>query len=179
MARIPHKQHIFLLFVIVSIACVSAFRPKTQELIDTICRKMEDYGFCNKCFSEHIFTPEADMHGLAQIAIAQSLSNTSTTVVFAKQTMRAATNQELVDYLKLCINGYLKILDMIENADRVFGDNNYNAVLTDFLNSAKVLATECGQYSNSHGIRNPLYENNREERILVIMTATTAYSLLH
>ncbi|KAI3441953.1 PMEI domain-containing protein [Psidium guajava] len=180
MGQTTLRHPISLLFAVVSIVvCVSAFGPKTQELIDTICRRMEDYGFCNKCFSEHISTPETDMHGLAQIAIEQSLKNATATLDFAKKTLREATDQQLVDYLKTCIGGYLSILKMIEDAENVFRDKNYSAVLTDFLSSAKVLAMQCGQYSNSHGIPNPLYEDNREERILITMAAATAYSLVH
>ncbi|KAF8027349.1 hypothetical protein BT93_E0295 [Corymbia citriodora subsp. variegata] len=179
MGRAPHERSVFLLLVAaISIACASAFGPKTQELIDTICCRMEDYGFCYKCFSEHISTPETDMPGLARIAVEQSLHNGSATLNLAKRTLRNTTDPELENYLRICINGYLKILDLIENADRVFRNKNYCAVLTDFLNSAKVLAIQCGRYSNRHGIRNPLYENNREERILITMGAATAYSLL-
>ncbi|KAK3428942.1 hypothetical protein EUGRSUZ_E00366 [Eucalyptus grandis] len=179
MGRAPHKHPIFLLSVVVSsIACTLAYGPRTQEQIDTICRQMEDYGFCNKCFSEHIFTPDADMTALAQIAIEQSLANASNTLILAKKAWRDATDQELVGYLKTCIDGYLQTLDLIENADRVFGSKNYRTVLINFLNSAKVQATQCGQYSNKHGIQNPLYEYNREERILVTMGVATADSLL-
>ncbi|XP_030533493.1 uncharacterized protein LOC115743047 [Rhodamnia argentea] len=180
MDQTPLKHPIFLLFAAISVVvCASAIGPRTQELINTICRKMEDYGFCNKCFSEHISTPDTDMHGLAQIAIEQSLINTTATLVFAKKTLKEATDQQLVNYLKTCIGGYLSILEKIEDADKAFGYKNYGAVLTDFLNSAKVLATQCGPYGNKHGIPNPLYEDNREERILITMAAATAYSLGH
>ncbi|KAB5534708.1 hypothetical protein DKX38_017794 [Salix brachista] len=43
----------------------------SQDLIDEVCRQMEDYGFCNRVFHENMESPEIDHVGLTAIAMEQ------------------------------------------------------------------------------------------------------------
>ena len=59
----------------------------TQQLIDKICRQMEEYAFCNNTFNQHIIG-YADITALTQITIEQASTSATYTHSFITLTSR-------------------------------------------------------------------------------------------
>jgi pectinesterase inhibitor-like protein len=73
--------------------------PRTQGLIDKICRQVEDYGYCNTVYNQNIKTPETDIFGLAQITLEQGTNNATNTYLFARRLLGNTTDPALKGYL--------------------------------------------------------------------------------
>lgn len=73
--------------------------PRTQGLIDKICRQVEDYGYCNKVYNQNIKTPETDIFRLAHITLEQGTNNATNIYLFARRLLGNTTDPALKGYL--------------------------------------------------------------------------------
>ncbi|XP_021898914.1 uncharacterized protein LOC110815425 [Carica papaya] len=83
---------------------------RTQKLIDSICRSMEEYGFCNRTFNDNLNGPSATIFDLTWITLDQSLNNATNTLHFVLQTLQHTTDPSARIALEICERDFENML---------------------------------------------------------------------
>ncbi|GKV01506.1 hypothetical protein SLEP1_g14056 [Rubroshorea leprosula] len=159
----------------------SSADPQTQELIDKICRQMEDYGFCNQTFSANLKSPLTDLVGLTQITIEITIQNASNDFVYAKSILDRATDPHMIKVLTECVKDYQAIRGSFIKAMRSFMLRDYKGMLNYELPNSKSVALCQEGFSSAKPGPNPyivLIERNRQLRILIAMSVVTGHYLV-
>lgn len=165
---------LLVMFLVVHPAMVDQEQPGTQELIEKICRQMEEYGFCYKTFNENLKSPSTDIVGLTQITLQQAIINSSNTHDFIVQLLGNTTDEGERNALMACENGYSTLKRAFEDAFFAFTVKDYKSMMTCEAVTPKAEAS-CEQSFNPE---NPMVERNREMRILLAMALVAGHILV-
>ncbi|KAF4346062.1 hypothetical protein G4B88_001059 [Cannabis sativa] len=149
--------------------------PQTQETIDKICYRVEEYGFCNQAFNENLPSPDTDLVGLTRITIDLSTLNATNTLDFVQRLLANTTDSGQKSALEACEDGYNVVLRCFEDAKVDFNMKDYRSVALDEYVAPRAVGN-C--VVNIPPFNEELYERNREMRILIAMSLVTAYTLL-
>lgn len=150
---------------------------QAQDLIDKICRQMEQYGFCDQTFHENLNSPVTDIVGLTNIALTQSLSNATNTHEFITQLLRKETNAAVKNALVACENAYRLVLSSFQDAIPKFFRKNYQDVYDSIQGAPRAQASCDTSFQIPPNPKNPLTDRNREMRILIAMSLVTSHDL--
>lgn len=172
---------IFLLIISNNHAPALAADAQTQELIDKICRQLEDYGFCNKVFNENLETPSANIEELTQITLERTTENVTSVLAYAQSLLNHATTPEVKNILTECVKDYRTIISGFTLAFKAFGERNFKEMLAQEYPAPKALGLCEGNISFEPGPpMNPFFqliEKNRQLRILIAMSLVSGHIL--
>lgn len=98
----------------------SSAAPETPELIDKICRQMEDYGFCNQVFQHWLRAPLSGLVDLTQITLETTTENASNNFMFVQAMHDHSTDPNGKSALDECMSQYEVITDAFTEAIRLF-----------------------------------------------------------
>ncbi|KAE8710549.1 40S ribosomal protein S27 [Hibiscus syriacus] len=99
----------------------------TQALIDKICRRMEEYAFCNDAFQQNLKGSTANITALTQIAVEQTLSSASDTHEFIVGLLKNATDPAEKNALITCENAYNNVITFFQQATTAFNQEDYKS----------------------------------------------------
>lgn len=137
---------------------------RTQKLIDSICRSMEEYGFCNRTFNDNLNGPSATIFDLTWITLDQSLNNATNTLHFVLQTLQHTTDPSARIALEICERGYIEVVDAFKFAVHFFIQKDFENMLR-----AEMITPRAQGRCVSPDSVTDLPERNREMRILLAM----------
>ncbi|XP_023537272.1 uncharacterized protein LOC111798394 [Cucurbita pepo subsp. pepo] len=145
--------------------------PATQQRIDRVCRQMEDYGFCNRTFSENLRGPVDDV-GLTLIANDQVLRNASNTYQFIEQLQARTSDPATRAALENCRIGCSQVREAFEQASYYFNKRDY-------VNMVQVErdAPRGEAFCRPPTTASRLVERKRELRILIAMAVVAGHIL--
>ncbi|CAL5378476.1 uncharacterized protein LOC114315936 [Camellia sinensis] len=154
--------------------------PRTQQLIDQICRQCEDFGFCNTTFNENLKAPTTNVEGLAQITIEQSLYNATNTYIFVKRLLADTdtTDVRMRDYLTVCDNSYYAVMELFREAFRSFDQKDYRGMMFYEWKTSREVAICDGIFVTEFLWVNPLGDQNKQMRQLITMALVTGFMLV-
>ncbi|KAK9920031.1 hypothetical protein M0R45_028597 [Rubus argutus] len=125
---------------------------ETQQLIEKICRQMEEYGFCSQTFKENLKSPDSDIVALAQITIERATDNATKTLDFVSH------------FTRLPWSFFQKDYEDVANSESI----------------TPRAEDSCQQSINTlPSNQNPLVDRNRQMRILIAMSVVSVQELLH
>ncbi|XWS57520.1 hypothetical protein CRYUN_Cryun09bG0181300 [Craigia yunnanensis] len=101
----------------------------TQQLIDKICRQIEDYEFCYDTFNQNPKGPTADIVALTQITIEQANTNATNTHSFITQLLENTNDPAEKNALTTCENAYHLVMGCFSNAVVAFFQKDYSSML--------------------------------------------------
>lgn len=141
----------------------------TQALISEICRETSDYAFCSNIFIQNLPSPTADIVGLGQITVNQSLQAATNTEIFVERMISSETNTTLQDLYKICQEAYSIVANKYAQANESFAKGAYSTVV--FLESrTERFIDDC---QNNVEASPALTEKNRQMKVLINMSLTT------
>ncbi|KAJ6380414.1 hypothetical protein OIU76_016975 [Salix suchowensis] len=138
---------VLVIFLLTTSSPTSTEAQSTQDLIDRVCRQMEEYGFCNNAFHENMRTPETDYVGLTAIAIDLAIKNASNTY----------------DYISL----------LAENTTNPSTKGAYMASEHDIPRTQ----ANCEARLSTPPTPNPLADRNRQMRMLIAMALVSGHEI--
>ncbi|CAI9774437.1 unnamed protein product [Fraxinus pennsylvanica] len=147
----------------------SSYNP-TQELIDAICHKTPDYGFCNDVFNQNLHHLRINTIGLTQIALNQLQKNSTNTRIFIQKKDAAEKNKEIRHLYEICNADYGAVLKVLEKAMKEFASGNYKVMLT-YISKSERPVNDCQNIFGGN-IEIGLKERSRQVKILVSMEFT-------
>ncbi|KAJ9186027.1 hypothetical protein P3X46_005585 [Hevea brasiliensis] len=151
---------------------------KTQEMIDKVCRQMEEYGFCNQTFNENLKTKSTNYVDLTQITIDQVTRNATNTYEFVLQLLQNTSIEALKNALRVCESSYQVVLGAFQDALRSFNQQDYDSMIKYERVTPKAQGG-CDACFNTPPIpANPLADRNRQIRILIAMAIVTGHELV-
>lgn len=188
MAFTNNFSHLIFSFLVIFLLIISnnhspalAADPQTQELIDKICRQLEDYGFCNKVFNQNLKIPSTNIEGLTQIALERTTENVTSVLAYAQSLLNDAATPEVKDILTECVKDYRTITNAFTLAFKAFGERNFKEMLVQESPAPKALGLCEGNISFEPGPPvNPFFElieKNRQLRILIAMSLVSGHLL--
>ncbi|GMJ11188.1 hypothetical protein like AT1G09360 [Hibiscus trionum] len=149
----------------------------TQSLIDKICRRMEEYGFCNDTFNQNLKGSTADITALTQIAIDQTLIASKDTHEFVVGLLNKATDPAEKNALTVCENAYSIVINLFQQASAAFSGKDYDSML-DVENQAPRAQASCTTiYNTPPNPPNPVGDRNTHARILIAMSVVAGIEL--
>ncbi|XP_062145871.1 uncharacterized protein LOC133853862 [Alnus glutinosa] len=149
----------------------------TEDLINKICRSVEEFGFCKQTFMENLLSPEADIVDLTHITILQSSNNATNTLDFIRNLVANATDEGLMNALVECENAYRLVAGSFQNAFVSFTQKDYDGVLVYERGTPRVQASCATTFDTPPNPFNPLVDRNRQMRILITMAVVSATEL--
>jgi pectinesterase inhibitor-like protein len=153
----------------------------TEDMINKICRSVEDYGFCKQTFEDNLLSPVADIVDLTHITILQSSSNATNTLDFIRHLLGNMTTDDddvaLKNALTECENAYKVLAGSFQNAFLFFNYKDYDSVLFVERGTPRVQASCTSTFNTPPNPFNPLDERNRQMRILITMAVVAATEL--
>uniref|UniRef100_A0A6N2LUH1 Pectinesterase inhibitor domain-containing protein n=1 Tax=Salix viminalis TaxID=40686 RepID=A0A6N2LUH1_SALVM len=150
----------------------------SQDLIDEVCRQMEDYGFCNRVFHENMESPEIDHVGLAAIAMEQTITNATSTHEYISDLLRRTTEKSLRNVLVACENAFGIVESSFGAAMQSFHRKEYEDMLKLEHVAPRAQASCETSFTAPPSPPNPLAERNREMRILITMAIVSGKAIL-
>lgn len=174
------KLLVSFLVLILMINVHRSLSQETQQLIEKICRQMEEYGFCSQTFKENLKSPDSDIVALTQITIERATDNATKTLDFVRQLLQKATmSPAQKEALIACENAYVIVSQSFYEAAVEFFQKDYE----DVANSESITPRaedSCQQSINTlPSDQNPLVDRNRQMRILIAMSVVSVQELLH
>ncbi|CAA0811218.1 Unknown protein [Striga hermonthica] len=128
------------------IATIFLFIPfnsgDTQSLIGQICRQTSDSSFCRSFFNQHLYTPNTDIKGLAQIAVTQTLIYATNTKIFILKAIESEKDPELKSFYTICKEGYGNLVNEFTSANFDFGKGDYDCMVFHVRNCERFV-TDC------------------------------------
>ncbi|KAM1442589.1 hypothetical protein ACFXTO_010558 [Malus domestica] len=171
--RVP--MLLVLFFLVINITPSSS--QDTQQLIDHICRQMEEYGFCSQTFKENLKSPNSDIVALTQITIERATDNATKTHDFIRQLLDNTTDIAFKNALTACENGYLVVMESFDSAALSFFQKDYDSVEKAERVTPRAEASCEESLSTQPNTQNPLNDRNRQMRILIAMALVSAHEL--
>lgn len=152
--------------------------PGTQELIERICRQMEEFGFCNKTFNENLESPSANLVDLTRITVEQAVTNATNTHDFILQLLKNVTSAADKNALIACENSYNIVLKSMQDARVAFNSKDYDSMITSERVTPRAEASCEITFRTPPAPLNPLFDRNRQMRILIAMALVTVHTLV-
>ncbi|KAJ6876573.1 hypothetical protein NC651_029538 [Populus alba x Populus x berolinensis] len=150
----------------------------TQDLIDRVCRQMEEYGFCNKAFHENMKTPATDYVGLTAIAIDLAIKNASNTYDYIVLLVKNTTNPSTKGAYMACESAYGTVKSSFQTGLQYFNRKDYAAMLEVEHDIPRTQAN-CEARLSTPPTPNPLADRNRQMRMLITMALVTGHEIPH
>ncbi|XWS58180.1 hypothetical protein CRYUN_Cryun08bG0012700 [Craigia yunnanensis] len=148
----------------------------TQQLIDRICRQMEEYAFCNNTFNQHILG-SADITALTHITIEQAVSNATNTHSFIVGLLKNQNDPAEKNALITCENAYRLVMGSFSQAAVYFFEKDYNSMLQSEKQAPRAQASCTTIFNAPPNPPNPVGDRNRQMRILIAMTIAAGNDL--
>lgn len=170
---------LLVIFLAIHPTSSDAAQTSTQDLIDKICRSVEDFGFCKQTFVQNLPFPTADIVVLTHITILQASSNATNTLDFIRYLLTNTTTDDeaLKNALTECQYAYRLVAGSFQNAFVSFAGKDYDGVLDSERDTPRVQASCATTFDTPPNPINPLVERNREMRILITMAVIAATEL--
>ncbi|CAB4315781.1 unnamed protein product [Prunus armeniaca] len=150
--RVP--MQLVLFFLVINIT--PSLAQDTQQLIDHICRQMEEFGFCGQTFKENLKSPNADIVALTQITIERATDNATKTHDFIRQVLGNTNDPAL----------------------KMPSQNDYDSVQRYETVTPRAEASCEDSLSTPPNTQNPLTNKNRQMRILIAMALVSLHDLM-
>ncbi|GMG98794.1 hypothetical protein Nepgr_000634 [Nepenthes gracilis] len=147
--------------------------PKTQDLIDSICRQMPQYQFCNQTFNNNLKSPSSDVFALTRITLEQSLLNATSTLSFIQNLTSSETDKAVLDKLQVCENGYSIVKNMFEEASKEFEQQDYDGVIKSERATVRPQTSCITIFNTPPPSTNPLLQRNDDMQLLITMALAT------
>ena len=149
----------------------------TQQLIDKICRQMEEYAFCNDTFNQNLKGPTADIVALTQITIEQALSNATNTHSFIVGLLKNPNDPAEKNALITCKNAYRLVMSSFSQAVVSFFEKDYTSMLQSEKPAPRAQASCTTIFNTPPHPPNPVGDRNRQMRILIAMALAAGNDL--
>ncbi|XP_038993960.1 uncharacterized protein LOC120117832 [Hibiscus syriacus] len=149
----------------------------TQALIDKICRRMEEYAFCNDAFQQNLKGSTANITALTQIAVEQTLSSASDTHEFIVGLLKNATDPAEKNALITCENAYNNVITFFQQATTAFNQEDYKSMLQAEQPAPRAQASCTTIFNTPPNPPNPVGERNTHTRILIAMSVVAGTEL--
>ncbi|TQD91790.1 hypothetical protein C1H46_022632 [Malus baccata] len=165
-----------LLFLVINIT--PSLTQDTEQLIERICRQMEQYGFCSQTFKENLKSPNADILALTQITVERALDNATQTHDFIRQLLESTTDTALKSALETCEYSYRLVMEAFQSAAVAFFQKDYDSVEKSESGTPRAEASCADSLSKMPpNTANPLTERNNQMRILLAMALVSVHEL--
>lgn len=152
--------------------------PGIQQLIEKICRQMEEFGFCDRTFNEKLKSPSPDIADLTQITIEQAVMNATDRHDYILQLLKNTTTRAEKNALTACENGYNIVLQFFQNAYVAFVDGDYDSMMRYEHETPRAEASCEITFRAPPNPVNQLVDRNRQMRILIAMALVTGNILV-
>ncbi|XVE63021.1 hypothetical protein DITRI_Ditri06bG0166100 [Diplodiscus trichospermus] len=156
---------------------LAAVDEPTQQLIDKICRQMEEYAFCNDTFNQNVLGPSADIRALTQITVEQSSSNATNTHSFITDLLERTTDPAEKNALITCENAYHQLIDGFSQATLAFFQQDFDSMLEAERRLPRALASCTDIFNTPPNPPNPIGDRNKQMRILTAMAIAAGTDL--
>ena len=166
-----------LLVIFLAIQPTLSNAQNPEEVINKICRSMEEFGFCNQTFHQNLRSPAATVADLAQITIEQASSNATNTHAFILNLLGETTEPALKNALTECENAYKIVGDSFQRALVSFNNKDYDGMRDAERDTPRAEASCTTTFNTPPNPVNPLDDRNRQMRILIAMAVVTASEL--
>ncbi|XP_007206398.2 uncharacterized protein LOC18773621 [Prunus persica] len=173
----PRVPMLLVLFFLV-INITPSLAQDTQQLIDHICRQMEEFGFCSQTFKENLKSPNADIVALTQITIERATDNATKTHDFIRQVLDNTNDPALKNALRECENAYRVLMESFDSAALSFFQKDYDSVQRYETVTPRAEASCEDSLSTPPNTQNPLTNKNRQMRILIAMALVSLHDLM-
>ncbi|KAH1083641.1 hypothetical protein J1N35_023402 [Gossypium stocksii] len=149
----------------------------TQQLIDKICRSVEEYAFCSNTFNQNIKGSSANITALTQITVEQALNNATNTHSFIVGLLCNTTDPAEKNALTTCENAYRLVTSNFNEATMHFFEGDYGSMLDSERRSPRAQESCITIFSTPPTPPNPVADRNRQMRILIAMAVVTGMEL--
>ncbi|MFQ6635188.1 hypothetical protein Gotur_010621 [Gossypium turneri] len=149
----------------------------TQQLIDKICRSVEEYAFCSNTYNQNITGSSANITALTQITIEQALTNSTNTHSFIFGLLSNTTDPVKKNALTTCENAYRLVTSNFNEATMHFFEGDYGSMLDSERRSPRAQESCIAIFSTPPTPPNPVADRNRQMRILIAMAVVTGMEL--
>lgn len=177
----PYSMLLPLMVIMICTVCHTSSTstdPGTQELIERICRQMEEFGFCNKTFNENLESPSANLVDLTRITVEQAVTNATNTHDFILQLLKNVTSAVDKNALIACENSYNIVLKSMQDARVAFNSKDYDSMMISERVTPRAEASCEITFRTPPAPLNPLIDRNRQMRILIAMALVTVHTLV-
>ncbi|CAK7324786.1 unnamed protein product [Dovyalis caffra] len=166
------------LLVIFVLTNSTSSEAQTQDVIDEVCRQMEEYGFCNRTFHENMKSPTTDYVGLTAIAMDQTIKNASNTYDYIVLLVKNTTDPKFKFALMVCESAFSTVRSSFQTGLQYFNKKD-NAGMLNVEHDTPRRQANCEASLSIQPTPNPLVDRNRQMRILIAMSLVTGHQLLH
>ena len=150
----------------------------TEDKIKRICRQMEEFEFCSQTFHQNLKGGSADYIGLTEIANNQVYTKASSTLVYIEQLLRSVSDPTTRKALLVCENGYYAVNEAFVEGIRWFSQKYYKEMLNVERRAPSAQASCTSIFTTTPPPKqNPLFQINREMRILIAMAIVSGSSI--
>ncbi|KAI3464607.1 hypothetical protein Pfo_021270 [Paulownia fortunei] len=140
--------------------------PKTQALINQVCRTTSDFGFCYDILNRNLVSPVTDLVGLTKLTIGLSLSYAKDTETFIQKAKAAGKDPLLQRLYAGCESNYHEVVGYMEGARYDLNRADYKSMVALLQLSSKPIIL-C---QNAIGdVVFQMREKNRQMRVLLSM----------
>ncbi|GAB2215147.1 hypothetical protein Droror1_Dr00019524 [Drosera rotundifolia] len=146
---------------------------QTQKLIDTICRQMEQYQFCNHTFNNNLNSPSASPVDLTKVTIDQSLANATGTLDFIHLLQLGNKDPDMGNKLSVCENVYSIVSAVFHEAKGDFDEQRFREMVEVERKSVRPQSSCITMFQSPPDLGNPLEVRNTQMRILITMAVVT------
>ncbi|KAF9669826.1 hypothetical protein SADUNF_Sadunf13G0004900 [Salix dunnii] len=167
---------VLVIFLLTSSSPALSEAQSTQDLIDRVCRQMEEYGFCNNAFHENMKTPETDYVGLTAIAIDLAIKNASNTYDYIVLLAENTTNPSTKGAYMACECAYGIVKSSFMTGLGYFNRKDYAGMLEAEHDIPRTQAN-CEARLSTPPTPNPLADRNRQMRMLITMALVTGHEI--
>ncbi|KAA0048110.1 putative invertase inhibitor [Cucumis melo var. makuwa] len=151
---------------------------ETEDKINRICHQMEEFEFCSQTFHQNLKGGSADYIGLTEIANNQVYMKASSTLVYIDQLLRSVSDPITKNKLIVCEKGYYVVNEAFVEGIQWFSRNYYKEMLNAEKRAPRAQASCTSIFSTTPPPKqNPLFQINREMRILIAMAIVSGSSI--
>ncbi|KAK6288645.1 hypothetical protein POUND7_000186 [Theobroma cacao] len=149
----------------------------TQNLIDHICRRMEEYAFCDNTFNQNLKGRHADMAAVTLITIEQAVSHATNTHSFIARLLKKATDPADKKALTTCQDAYHLVMGGFQEAAAAFFLKDYDSMLLSERPTPRAQAGCTAIFNTPPNPASPVGDRNRQMRILIAMAIAAGTEL--
>ncbi|XP_021281607.1 uncharacterized protein LOC110414636 [Herrania umbratica] len=174
----PQYYHLVLALLATTLFINPAWTDEaTQNLIDHICRQMEEYAFCDNTFNQNLKGRRADMAALTLITIEQAVSHATDTHSFIALLLKKATDPAEKEALTTCEDAYRLVMGGFQEAAAVFFLKDYDSMLLSMRPAPRAQAGCTAIFNTPPNPASPVGDRNRQMRILIAMAIAAGTDL--
>ncbi|EPS61774.1 hypothetical protein M569_13020 [Genlisea aurea] len=166
-----HHRTTFLftaVFFLVTLGRSSA--TTTQERINRVCRETSDFYTCSSIFRQHLYSSYADMKLLTQIALSETLIESTNTLRYVQTAQDEEKDQNRKNLYEVCKEGYNALIGEFGSATLDLAKQDYFQLRNDIQNSERFVR-DC---NNVIGSDIQIYRRSKRNGLLVRMAIVSS-----